>query len=146
MMNLAILVFAAVLVAASAVDTRTETTCQTHKRNTGGNAPVQWDIRCDEQGNYEPLQCTKGKPKWCSCYNKEEAVTSPSKSTRYCKCPVEKDAAIKNAASACETPTCQRDGKYEKKQCCATTGKCHCVDEITGEKRTQPTTNQSVKC
>uniref|UniRef100_A0A2L2Z9C0 U24-ctenitoxin-Pn1a n=1 Tax=Parasteatoda tepidariorum TaxID=114398 RepID=A0A2L2Z9C0_PARTP len=64
---------------AGAIDTRRETTCHTHKRNSGGiRALMRWDIRFDAQGLYMPLLCTEDTPKWCDCYNKEAAIPHPS--------------------------------------------------------------------
>ncbi|XP_071043185.1 U20-hexatoxin-Hi1a [Parasteatoda tepidariorum] len=132
---------------AGAIDTRRETTCQTHKRNSGGNrALMRWDIRCDAQGLYMPLQCTEDTPKWCACYNKEEAITQPSRGTKSCECHLARDIAMKNSALPCDVPKCDRSGKYHKKQCCETTRKCHCVDAVTGQKKTQPTSDTNLVC
>ncbi|XP_035226912.1 U24-ctenitoxin-Pn1a-like [Stegodyphus dumicola] len=142
-------VFALMFLVSSAIaqDIRSETTCQTHKRNSqASTAAVKWDIRCDDQGYYIPLQCTKDSPKWCACYNKEEAITQPSRSTKACECYLARENALKNSASECETPKCATNGKFEAKQCCSTTGKCHCVNTTTGVRTTEPTTNRNLQC
>lgn len=147
MFNFATLVFTVLLGYALSQNTLSETTCQTHKRNAGGSrALMQWDIQCDERGKYKALQCTVQTPKWCACYNEEEMVTSPTKSTTSCQCHLKKDSAIKNGASQCEIPECQRNGQFQKKQCCSLTGKCHCVDAITGDRKTQPTDSRNLRC
>ncbi|GBO05955.1 hypothetical protein AVEN_159946-1, partial [Araneus ventricosus] len=88
--------FAVLFVCALPRDASSETTCQTHKRNSAStNAPLQWDIKCDDQGNYLPLQCTVQTPKWCACYDKEEMIARPSKSTKSCECHLDRHAKIK---------------------------------------------------
>ncbi|GBO05954.1 hypothetical protein AVEN_141908-1 [Araneus ventricosus] len=92
--------FAVLFVCALPRDASSETTCQTHKRNSAStNAPLQWDIKCDDQGNYLPLQCTVQTPKWCACYDKEEMIARPSKSTKSCECHLDRHAKIKASRS-----------------------------------------------
>ncbi|GFQ99749.1 uncharacterized protein TNCT_376601 [Trichonephila clavata] len=129
-------------------DISAETTCQIHKRNAGGggNALMQWDIQCDAQGNYQPLQCTRNTPKWCACYDKERMITSPSKSTKTCQCYLAKSVALLSEKPACEVPVCLKSGKYQKRQCCEQTRKCRCVNEITGETVVPDTANMNLSC
>ncbi|GIY60133.1 uncharacterized protein CDAR_39011 [Caerostris darwini] len=124
-----------------------ETTCQTHQRNAGGaNAPLHWDIRCDTDGKYLPKQCTVETPKWCACYNKEERVTQPSRSTKECGCFLARHEATNRQASQCDVPVCERSGEYRKKQCCDRTRQCRCVHPITGETVQQATANMNLQC
>ena len=46
----------------------------------------------------------------------------------------------------CEIPECARSGKFAAKQCCDTSGKCHCVNPDTGAKTTEPTTDSNLSC
>ncbi|KAG8181177.1 hypothetical protein JTE90_010949 [Oedothorax gibbosus] len=126
--------------------TNGETACQNQKRNNSGNGPLQWDIECDAQGNYLPKQCTRQTPKWCACYNSEGLVTQPSRAIKSCECLLAKHQLEVEGKRGCDLPTCQRSGKYEKKQCCAKTGLCHCVNETTGEKTNQPSNNRNLQC
>ncbi|KAF8771867.1 U24-ctenitoxin-Pn1a like protein [Argiope bruennichi] len=132
---------------ALARDIRSETTCQTHKRNSAGQrALMHWDIQCDAQGNYLPLQCTVETPKWCACYNKEDPITRPSRSTTSCECHLAKDLAIKANKSPCEIPECHRTGKFEKKQCGTRKQQMPLGVDPPRPDTVQPTADRNLKC
>uniref|UniRef100_A0A4Q8KDG5 U55-Deinotoxin-Dsu1a_1 n=1 Tax=Deinopis subrufa TaxID=1905329 RepID=A0A4Q8KDG5_DEISU len=136
-----LLVLATVLVSVSS-----DTTCQRHRRTSGNSrSPLSWDILCDDDGMYLPMQCTVQTPKWCACYNKEEAITSPSRKTKSCECHLKKDEALKNSASGpCDVPECEKSGKFMKRQCCGNT--CHCVDPDTGVRKSDATGDSRLRC
>ncbi|KAF8771866.1 U24-ctenitoxin-Pn1a-like [Argiope bruennichi] len=139
--------FAVLFICALPRDASSETTCQTHKRNSASvNSPVKWDIQCDAQGNYLPLQCTIQTPKWCACYDKEDMVAQPSKATKSCECHLARAHAIKSGKTLCETPVCERNGHFQKKQCCDITRECRCVDPVTGQNTVQPQKNLNLHC
>ncbi|GFU46560.1 uncharacterized protein NPIL_98681 [Nephila pilipes] len=140
-------VFAIFFICIIPQDISAETTCQIHKRNAGGgNSLMQWDIQCDAQGDYLPLQCTVDTPKWCACYDKEGVVTSPSRSTKSCECHLARNEALRTQKPACEIPVCERSGKYQKRQCCERTKKCRCVDVTTGQTIVADTANMNLVC
>nr|ALJ10937.1 putative thyropin precursor [Dolomedes sulfureus] len=111
-----------------------ETTCERHRQNSRtSDHGMNWDIRCDSEGFYEPMQCTNDTKKWCACYNKEEAITPPSRKITTCVCPLARDQARNsNDASECDVPQCAPTGEFKPKQCCEE--ECHCVNPETGER------------
>ncbi|GFQ99750.1 uncharacterized protein TNCT_376611 [Trichonephila clavata] len=126
-------------------DIRSETTCQTHQRNAGGaSALMHWDIQCDAEGNYLPLQCTRESPKWCACYSKDDVLSRPSTRIKSCECHLAKDAAQKAKKGPCEISECDTNGKFLKKQCCQQ--KCRCVDPTTGQTTRQPVADLNLQC
>ncbi|GIY60129.1 uncharacterized protein CDAR_38991 [Caerostris darwini] len=125
---------------------REETTCQTHAQNAGGSGALQWDIKCDNDGHYLPLQCTVQTPKWCSCYNQTDRVSQASNKIKSCECLLAKNVAVISGKSTCEIPVCNSSGTFEKKQCCPTTQKCRCVDPKTGRTTVQEISNMNLQC
>ncbi|GFU46558.1 uncharacterized protein NPIL_98671 [Nephila pilipes] len=128
-------------------DIRDETTCQTHKRNAGGSAALMhWDIQCDTQGHYRPLQCTVESPKWCACYSKHDVLSRPSTHLKSCECHLAKLEATKAKKPPCEILECDRSGKFQKKQCCQSTRQCRCVDPTTGQTTRQAVSDMNLQC
>uniref|UniRef100_A0A482ZBK3 U20-Hypotoxin-Hsp1a_1 n=1 Tax=Hypochilus sp. SGP-2016 TaxID=1905178 RepID=A0A482ZBK3_9ARAC len=145
MYRYALLVLVALTVSARADEE--ETDCQRERRQMqSSSALVIWDVRCDENGDYEALRCTVDTPKWCACYRRDGTpITQASRRITTCTCYTEKDEKERNAASTCDVPSCQKSGKYEKKQTCSSTGKSHCVNEDSGERTSEPSTGE-VEC
>nr|API81382.1 venom toxin [Hemiscorpius lepturus] len=116
------------------------TSCQrARKRSLKNKADMKIIFECDEDGNYNALQCFHNS-KFCVCYSADgEPISSMSSKIKYCECRREAEIAESKGPGA-YVPSCAEDGSYKKKQCHASRGVCWCVDKF-GKKTTEETSD-----
>lgn len=122
-----------------------KTECQRHReRELENDDKIHLIPKCDENGDYEGLQC-HAINHICQCWNKAgHPLTAPSKALKACECIREKASAEKDDLLGSYIPQCKEDGTYERKQCWGSTGTCWCVDE-KGTKTTEPK-REEIEC
>uniref|UniRef100_A0A1V1WBF6 Putative venom protein n=1 Tax=Superstitionia donensis TaxID=311983 RepID=A0A1V1WBF6_9SCOR len=118
---------------------RDKSECELHREREQKRIGVGKLVpECEENGDYKGLQC-HGGTRFCQCWDiKGHPITPPSMFLKSCECHREKKIAEEGDIIGAFIPRCKKNGKYEKKQCWASTGTCWCVDE-DGKKTSDPT-------
>ncbi|XP_023211713.1 U24-ctenitoxin-Pn1a-like [Centruroides sculpturatus] len=132
-------------IAAFLTHVKAETECEKHRKRELDHQAIGLVIpECDENGDYQGLQCHKDHS-FCQCWDKKgHPLTSPSRKIKACQCVRDKVSAEKDNLVGSYVPQCRVDGTYERMQCWASTGACWCVDK-DGNKLTKETRNK-IEC
>ncbi|XP_067134621.1 U24-ctenitoxin-Pn1a-like [Centruroides vittatus] len=95
--------------------------------------------KCDENGDYEALQCHSVHSNMCQCWDKDGSIIAGfHQKLLNCKCILHKTNAMKRKQENVFVPQCEENGNYAPKQCFEDTGMCWCVDS-DGKRLGEPT-------
>lgn len=113
------------------------TTCEEKRDQASQDGLVGAFVpECDADGSFKPKQCW-GSTGYCWCVNKHGTEVPGTKVRGQPDCSKKGvlslcrslQAIIVNVPGWCGPPRCKPDGNFEEVQCCASTGKCYCVDK-----------------
>ncbi|KFM61978.1 U24-ctenitoxin-Pn1a, partial [Stegodyphus mimosarum] len=95
--------------------------CKDHRQrelNSGTKANLA--PKCDEKGNYEPLQCLQDSGLSMCLTEDGSQITELSKNTKTCDCHLHRHKAVKKAELGYIghfIPACEENGTYSRQQC-----------------------------
>uniref|UniRef100_A0A4Q8K8D1 U23-Hexatoxin-Hc1a_1 n=1 Tax=Hadronyche cerberea TaxID=1107879 RepID=A0A4Q8K8D1_HADCE len=140
-------VICVVLVAALAVEAQTE--CQRQReKELAANTEIKMIPKCDENGDFEALQCFEGS-KFCMCWTPSgHHVEGPSIHIKTCDCISHRERQLeytRKGMIGTFVPQCKEDGTYAPLQCHGSTGLCWCADE-KGNRLSEPQRNPAQNC
>ncbi|KAG8181836.1 hypothetical protein JTE90_003983 [Oedothorax gibbosus] len=126
--------FSVLFVLCLAVAVRAQTQCEEHReRELKNDVSIKLIPKCNEDGDYEEMQCFQGDNPYCMCWHTDgTAITTPSKNLKTCACHNHRYRELLSSNEGMVgnfVPTCNSNGTYAKKQCHGSTGYCWCADE-----------------